>query len=104
MHKLFHRNDQFLAVQTLLEQVLYSHKDLTMLSCSLHLLSGNVLILGHHAVFSILKAFKLLLPLRDLIVKLNLLSYRPLCGLLDLGSELLKLLIQPFLLFLQFFI
>jgi hypothetical protein len=68
LHKFFHRNDQLLAVKTLLEKVLYSHKDLTMLGCSLHLLCCYVLVLSHHAVLGILEAFKLLLPLRDLIV------------------------------------
>lgn len=101
LHKFFHRNNKLLAVQTLLEQVLYSHKDLTMLGSFLHFLSSNVLVLSHHAVLGILEAFKLLLPLRDLVVKLDLLSDCPLCCLLYLGSELFELLIQPLLFPLQ---
>ena len=55
----------------------------------LHLLGGDVLVLSHHAVLGILELLQLLLPLRDLVVKLDLLGDGPLGRLLDLLGELL---------------
>ena len=55
----------------------------------LHLLGGDVLVLRHHAVLGILELLQLLLPLRDLVVKLDLLGDGPLGRLLDLLGELL---------------
>ena len=60
-----------------------------MLGGPLHLLGGDVLIFSHHAVLGILKLLQLLLPLRDLVIKLNLLGDGPLSRLLDLLGELL---------------
>jgi len=71
-----------------------------VLGSPLHLLGGDVLVLCHHAVLGILELFQLLLPLRDLVVKLDLLGDGPLGCLLDLLGELLELLVQLVLLLL----
>ena len=73
-----------------------------MLGGPLHLLGGDVLVLCHPAVLGILELLQLLLPLRDLVVKLDLLGDGPLSRVIDLLGELLQLLVQLILLLLQF--
>ena len=102
LHELLHGDDQLLALQALLEQVVYGHKDLSVLGGPLHLLGGDVLVLCHHAVLGILELLQLLLPLRDLVVKLDLLCDSPLSRVIDLLGELLQLLVELILLLLQF--
>ena len=47
------------------------------------------MVLSHHAVLGVLELLQLLLPLRDLVVELDLLGDGPLSRLLDLLGELL---------------
>ena len=58
-----------------------------MLSSSLHLFRGDVLVLGKHSVLGVLKDLKVLLTLRDFIVQLNLLGNSPLSCLCDLSGK-----------------
>ena len=89
---VFFRGDQFFALDAFFIKVVERHEDLSMLCGLLELLSGDLLVLCHHASLQVLKLLKVLLFLRNVIVKLNLLGDCILCLLGDLNREIIQLL------------
>jgi len=89
---VFFRGDQFFALDAFFIKVVDRHEDLSMLCGLLELLSGDLLVLCHHASLQVLKLLKVLLFLRNVIVKLNLLGDCILCLLGGRHSDIKQLL------------